>query len=84
MFDLKTLQTMKDIPLPAQGPDGYLFDGVSKRIFTLTVAASMPPLLTRQSGEVAGSVPLGGKLEAAQADGAGHIFVNIEDKNHDS
>jgi hypothetical protein len=29
---------------------------------------------------VAGTVPLGGKPEAAQADGAGHAWVNIEDK----
>src|SRR5207237_1729778 len=31
-------------------------------------------------GEVAGMVPLGGKPEAAVADGQGHIFVNNEDK----
>src|SRR5579863_2578547 len=30
MFDLKTLQTIKDIPLPAMGPDGYLYDKASK------------------------------------------------------
>jgi len=33
-----------------------------------------------KTGEVAGTVSLGGKPEAGQADGAGHVWVNIEDK----
>ena len=34
-----------------------------------------------KTGEVVGTIALGGKPETAQADGAGHIYVNIEDKN---
>src|SRR6202047_1192789 len=34
-----------------------------------------------KTGEIVGSVPLGGKLETGQADGAGHIYVNDEDNN---
>ncbi len=81
MFDLKTLQTIKEIPLPAMGPDGYLFDPASKRVFTFNARSQDATAIDASSGEVAGSVMLGGKPEAAAADGAGHIFVNIEDKN---
>lgn len=81
MFDLKTLQTIKDIPLPAMGPDGYLYDKASKRAFTFNARSQDATAIDGQTGEVAGSVPLGGKPETAQADGEGHIFVNIEDKN---
>ena len=81
MFDLKTLQTIKEIPLPAMGPDGYPYDKASKRMFTFNGRSQDATAVDAQSGEVAGSVPLGGKPEAAAADGAGHIFVNIEDKN---
>lgn len=81
MFDLKTLQTIKEIPLPAMGPDGYLYDGASKRLFTFNARSQDATAVDAKTGEVAGSVPLGGKPEAAQADGAGHIFVNIEDHN---
>src|SRR5262249_1189310 len=34
-----------------------------------------------QTGKVVGTVKLGGKPEFAQADGAGHLFVNLEDKS---
>ncbi len=81
MFDLKTLQTIKEIPLPAMGPDGYLYDKASKRVFTFNARSQDATGVDAQSGEVAGSVPLGGKPEAAVADEAGHVFVNIEDKN---
>ena len=34
MFDLKTLAPIREINLPAaQGPDGYLYEPVSKRVF---------------------------------------------------
>jgi mono/diheme cytochrome c family protein len=66
----------------AVGPDGYVYDPVSKRVFTFNGRSDNATAVDAQSGEaVPGSVPLGGKPEAAQADGAGHIFVNIEDKD---
>jgi hypothetical protein len=83
MFDLKTLATISDIKLPdAMGPDGYIYDPASKRVFTFNGRSNNATAVDAKSGDVvAGSVPLGGKPEAAQADGAGHIFVNIEDKD---
>jgi len=81
MFDLKTLQTIKEIPLPAMGPDGYLYDKASKRMFTFNARSQDATAVDAQTGEVVGSVPLGGKPETAQPDGEGHVFVNIEDKN---
>jgi hypothetical protein len=81
MFDLKTLQTLKEIPLPAMGPDGYLYDPASKRVFTFNGRSQDATAIDANTGEVAGSVMLGGKPETAQADREGHIFVNIEDKN---
>lgn len=83
MFDLKTLATLKDIKLPdAVGPDGYVYDPASKRVFTFNGRSNNATAVDADSGEaVPGSVALGGKPEAAQADGAGHIFVNIEDKD---
>jgi len=83
MFDLKTLAVLSDIKMPdAVGPDGYVYDPASKRVFTFNGRSNNATAVDAKSGDVvAGSVPLGGKPEAAQADGAGHIFVNIEDKD---
>jgi YVTN family beta-propeller protein len=81
IFDLKTLQVIKEVPLPAaQGPDGYLYDPTSKRVFVFNARSQDATGIDAETGEVAGTVPLGGKPEAAVADGQGHIFVNNEDK----
>lgn len=81
IFDLKTLQVIKEVPLPAaQGPDGYLYDPATKRIFVFNARSQDATGIDAKTGEVAGIVPLGGKPEAAAADGQGHIFVNNEDK----
>ena len=83
MFDLKTLAVLNDIKLPdAVGPDGYVYDPASKRVFTFNGRSNNATAVDAKTGDVvAGAVALGGKPEAAQPDGAGHIFVNIEDKD---
>jgi DNA-binding beta-propeller fold protein YncE len=82
IFDLKTLQVIKEVPLPmAQGPDGYLYDPASKRVFVFNARSQDGTGIDAKTGEVAGMVPVGGKPEAAVADGQGHIFVNNEDKS---
>jgi DNA-binding beta-propeller fold protein YncE len=81
IFDLKTLEVIKEVPLPmAQGPDGYLYDPASKRVFVFNARSQDATGIDAKTGEIAGMVPLGGKPEAAAADGQGHIFVNNEDK----
>jgi hypothetical protein len=82
IFDLKTLATIKEVKLPADGPDGFLYDPASKRVFTFNARSKDATAVDASTGDVAGSVPLGGKPEAAQSDGKGHVWVNIEDKAH--
>jgi YVTN family beta-propeller protein len=62
-------------------PDGILYDPFSKRIFTFNGASKDTTAVDPVSGNAVGTVPLGGKPEAAVSDGAGTIFVNIEDKS---
>lgn len=82
IFDLKTLQTISQLKLPAaQLPDGILYDPVSKRVFTFNARSGDATAVDAKAGEVAGTVPLGGKPEAAQTDGSGRVYVNIEDKH---
>jgi hypothetical protein len=83
MFDLTTLAVIKDIKLPdAIGADGYVYDPATKRVFTFNGRSNNATAVDAKTGDVVtGSAPLGGKPEAAQADSAGHIFVNIEDKD---
>src|SRR5579863_969086 len=81
IFDLNTLAPISEVKLPmADGPDGFMYDPASKSVFVFNARSHDATAVNAKTGEVAGTVPLGGKPEAATADGAGHAFVNIEDK----
>ena len=51
-----------------------------ERVFTFNGDAGSSTAIDPVSGEVVGTVPLGGKPEFGVTDGIGHLFVNIEDK----
>jgi DNA-binding beta-propeller fold protein YncE len=81
IFDLKTLAPISEVKLPmADGPDGFMYDPLSKRVFVFNARSHDASAIDAKTGEVAGTVPLTGKPEAAQTDGMGHAWVNIEDK----
>jgi DNA-binding beta-propeller fold protein YncE len=81
VFDLKTLQTQRKIK-SGQNPDAILYDPASKKVFALCGrsgdATVIDPANLDHSPH---SLPIGGKLEAGVADGAGRVYVNVEDKN---
>ena len=80
IFDLKTLATISEVKLPmADGPDGFAYDPSTKNVFVFNARSHDATAVNAKTGEVSGTVPLGGKPEAATADGMGHMFVNIED-----
>ena len=78
VFDAATLKTTGTIAVGTR-PDGIVFDPVSRRVFTFNAGSKDATAIDVASGTVDGTVPLGGKPEFAVADGAGHIFDNIED-----
>ena len=81
VFDFVTLATTKTIHVTGAGPDAILYDSVTKRIFTFNGRGQNTTAIDAVGDTVAGTLALGGKPEAAVSDGAGHIFVNIEDKS---
>jgi len=80
VIDTKALSKIGQIAV-GQRPDGILYDGFSKRIFTFNSTSKDATAVDPVSGQAVGTVALGGKPEAAISDGAGTIFVNIEDKS---
>jgi DNA-binding beta-propeller fold protein YncE len=81
VFDLDTLQPISEIKVTGQNPDSILYDRSSKRVFTFNGRSGNSTAIDAQRGEVVGTIDLGGKPETAQADGAGHIYVNLEDSS---
>jgi YVTN family beta-propeller protein len=77
-FDPKTLTATGTIAVGTR-PDGIVYDPASGRVFTFNAGSKDSTVIDAASGAVVGTVPLGGKPEFAVADGAGHIYDNIED-----
>jgi DNA-binding beta-propeller fold protein YncE len=80
MFDTKTFAATKEIPT-GKKPDAILYDAFSKRVFIFNNEGNSATVLEAATGNVVGTVDLGGAPEAAVTDDHGLIFVNLEDKN---
>ncbi len=80
VFDLKTLKSTGTIKVGGR-PDAIMFDTESNRVFTYNHGSKDATAVDPSAMSVAGTVALEGVPEAAVADGRGHIFVNLMDKN---
>jgi len=80
VFDLKTLAITDSIKT-GKNPDAIFYDEYSKTIITCNGGSNDLSFIDPVSGKVTATVPVGGKPETAVSDGAGAMFVNIEDKN---
>ena len=64
-------------------PDAILYDPATKRVFAMNGRSGDVTALDAVTGAVAGTIPIGGKLEFGVADGAGHVYVNVENKSEE-
>lgn len=81
VFDLATLKTVATIAGTGQNPDAILYDSASHHVFTFNGHGASASVIDPAKNTVIGSIALPGKPEFAVADGAGHVYVNIEDKS---
>lgn len=79
-FDLKTLKQLKQIPAP-KDTDGIIYDPATDRVFAFCGDANQAIAVDAKTGDVAGTIDLGGGPEFAAADGRGHVFNVLEDKS---
>jgi YVTN family beta-propeller protein len=80
VFDLKTAAVLQQIPT-GQNPDAIMYDPYSKKIITCNGRSHDLSVIDPATGQVTATITLDGKPETAVSDGAGKIFINIEDKN---
>lgn len=81
VFDLTTLEVMETVKIPARNPDAILYDQFSHRVFTFNGGSNSATVIDAKTNKVVATVPLDGKPEFSVTDGAGKIYVNIEDKS---
>jgi DNA-binding beta-propeller fold protein YncE len=81
VFDLATLARIKDIKSSGETPDSIVYDSATRRVFAFNGRGRNATVIDAVTNEVAGTIALDAKPEEARADGAGHVYVNLEDKN---
>lgn len=82
IFDLRTLAVIGEAKAE-MNPDAIIYDPASKRVFAMNGRSGSVTAIDAATGNVAGTIPVGGKLEFAAADGEGHVFVNVENKSEE-
>jgi YVTN family beta-propeller protein len=80
VFDLKTNQIITQIAT-GQNPDAIMYDEFSKKIITCNGRSKDLSVIDPATDKVVATIPVAGKPETAVSDGAGKIYVNIEDKS---
>jgi DNA-binding beta-propeller fold protein YncE len=81
MFDLKTLQSLADIPVAADGPDGIVYEPVTNRVFAFEHKGAGMTVIDGKDGKVLKDMPLAGQAEFPVVDGKGTVWDIIEDKS---
>jgi YVTN family beta-propeller protein len=79
IFDLATLKPLGRVKV-GDNPDAICYEPVTRRVFAFNGRSHTASVIDAVTEKVIGEIPLPGKPEFAQADGAGFVFDNIEDK----
>lgn len=80
VFDLQTAKVFGQLPV-GQNPDAIMYDEFSKRLIVCNGRSNSISIIDPENDKVVGTVEVGGKPEEAVTNGAGTLFVNIEDKS---
>jgi DNA-binding beta-propeller fold protein YncE len=77
IFDLKTLAKSGE-PATGKNPDAICYEPKTHRVFTFNHSGNDATAIDAKTGEVLKSFPLGQAPEFCVADGAGHLYGNLE------
>jgi DNA-binding beta-propeller fold protein YncE len=80
VFDLKTLAKTGE-PATGQNPDSICYEPKTKRIFTFNGRSNDSTAIDAKTNEIVKSFPVGPKPEFCVVDGAGKLYVNLEDSS---
>ncbi len=80
VFDLTTNKILTQIPT-GLNPDAIFYEDYSKKIITCNGRSNSLSIIDPVTDRVIDTIALSGKPETAVSDGAGKVFVNIENKS---
>lgn len=80
MFDTKSMKLIKTIDVAeACRPDGIYFDRFNERVYIFSHPTKDATVIDAKDGKVLGTIDLGGVPEQAVGDGAGMLYVVMQD-----
>lgn len=80
VFDLKTLERLATVKADPDA-DCVVYDPATQRVLSMNGDGNSATVADGKSGQLIGTVALGGAPEFAVADGKGTVFANLADKN---
>jgi DNA-binding beta-propeller fold protein YncE len=80
VFDRQSFATLASIPA-GTNPDGMTYEPVTKTVWAFNGRSKNVTVIDTASRKLVATIDLPGKPEFPQADGRGHVFDNIEDRN---
>ncbi len=80
VFNLTSNEVIGQIPT-GQNPDAILYEPFIKKIITCNGTGKNLSIIDPLTNTLIDSIAVGGKPEAAASDGAGKLYVNVEDKS---
>ena len=80
LFDAKTGRVTADIKT-GRKPDAAVYDPSTGMVLVMDNAEGVVSIIDPRAATLVGTITVGGALEFAALDGAGHLFVNVEDRN---
>jgi len=80
VFDINSNAVLAQIKT-GENPDAIMYDAFTKKVYTCNGKSKDLSVIDPANNTVVKTVALGGKPETAVSDGAGKIYINIEDKN---
>jgi YVTN family beta-propeller protein len=78
VFDRSTFQVTASVPA-GTNPDSILYEPTTHSVYAFNGRSKNATVMDTNTNAVVATIPLPGKPEFSQADGEGHVFVNIED-----
>src|ERR1700733_14609555 len=80
IFDLKTLAVSATVQTGSK-PDSIVYEPTTRQVFVFNGHSSSATVIDAASNKVVATIALQGAPEAAQADGVGKVYVNLENTN---
>ncbi len=79
MFDTRTLKVLKEIDVGDARPDGIHFDSYNERVYVFSHPTKNATVIDAKTGDVVGTIDLGGVPEEGVADGHGTLYDIMQD-----